>query len=116
MSKDLIDIVINSLEDVKGQEITTLNVSDLTDVMDTIVVASGNTNRQVKALANNVVEDCKKAGYQPLGIEGMDTAEWVLVDFGDIVVHVMQPATRQFYDLEKLWSVRPDDLQTSESE
>jgi ribosome-associated protein len=116
MSKDLINIVINALEEVKGQDITTLNVSDLTDVMDTMVVASGNTNRQVKALANNVVEDCKKAGFQPIGVEGMDTAEWVLVDFGDIVVHVMQPTTREFYDLEKLWSVRPGDLKASESE
>lgn len=116
MSKDLINIVMNALEEVKGKDITTLDVSDLTDVMDTIIVASGNTNRQVKALANNVVEDCKKAGFQPIGVEGLDTAEWVLVDFGDIVVHVMQPATREFYDLEKLWSVRPDDLKTSESE
>lgn len=116
MSKDLISIVINALEEVKGQDITTLNVSDLTDVMDTMIVASGNTNRQVKALANNVVEDCKKAGFQPIGVEGMDTAEWVLVDFGDLVVHVMQPTTREFYDLEKLWSVRPDDLKNADSE
>ncbi len=116
MSKNLIDIVINALEEVKGKDITTLNVSDLTDVMDTIVVASGNSNRQVKAMANNVVEDCKKAGFQPIGVEGMDTAEWVLVDFGDIVVHVMQPTTREFYDLEKLWSVRPSDLNASNEE
>jgi len=109
MSKNLIDIVMNALEEVKGKDITQLNVSDLTDVMDTIIVASGNSNRQVKALANNVVEDCKKAGFQPIGVEGMDTAEWVLVDFGDIVVHLMQPSTREFYDLEKLWSVRPSD-------
>lgn len=116
MSKNLIDIVINALEEVKGKDITTLNVSDLTDVMDTLVVASGNSNRQVKAMANNVVEDCKKAGFQPIGVEGMDTAEWVLVDFGDIVVHVMQPTTREFYDLEKLWSVRPSDLNASNEE
>jgi ribosome-associated protein len=109
MSKNLIDIVMNALEEVKGKDITTLDVSDLTDVMDTLVVASGTSNRQVKALANNVVEDCKKAGFQPIGVEGMETAEWVLVDFGDIVVHIMQPATREFYDLEKLWSVRPSD-------
>ncbi len=116
MSKNLIDIVINALEEVKGKDITTLNVSDLTDVMDTLVVASGNSNRQVKAMANNVVEDCKKAGFQPIGVEGMDTAEWVLVDFGDIVVHVMQPTTREFYDLEKLWSVRPSDLNATNEE
>jgi ribosome-associated protein len=77
--------------------------------MDTLVVASGNSNRQVKALAENVVEECKKAGYQPIGVEGMEGAEWVLVDLGDVVVHVMLPETRKFYELEKLWSVRPGD-------
>jgi ribosome-associated protein len=109
MSKKLIDIVMNALEEVKGKDIVTLEVSDLTDVMDTLVVASGNSNRQVKALANNVIEDCKKVGFQPIGVEGMDTGEWVLVDLGDIVVPMMQPTTREFYDLEKLWSVRPGD-------
>ncbi|MBL4567754.1 MAG: ribosome silencing factor [Porticoccus sp.] len=112
MSKKLIDIVMNALEEVKGKDIATLDVSDMTDVMDTIIVASGSSNRQVKALANNVIEDCKKAGFQPIGVEGMDTSEWVLVDLGDIVVHLMQPATREFYDLEKLWSVRPSDRDT----
>ena len=110
MSKKPIDIVMNALEEVKGKDIVTLEVSDLTDVMDTLVVASGSSNRQVKALANNVIEDCKKAGFQPIGVEGMDTGEWVLVDLGDIVVHMMQPTTREFYDLEKLWSVRPGDV------
>lgn len=113
MSKKLIDIVMNALEEVKGKDIATLDVSDITDVMDTLIVASGNSNRQVKALASNVIEDCKKAGFQPIGVEGMDTAEWVLVDLGDIVVHVMQPTTREFYDLEKLWSVRPGDRDTA---
>ncbi|WP_272991838.1 ribosome silencing factor [Porticoccus hydrocarbonoclasticus] len=107
MSKKLIDIVVNALEDIKGKDIVTMDVSDLTDVMDQIVVASGTSSRQVKSLADNVVEDAKKAGFQPIGVEGMDTSEWVLVDFGDIVVHVMLPETRLFYELEKLWSVRP---------
>lgn len=110
MSKNLITIVINALEEVKGKDIVQLNVSDLTDIMDTLVVASGSSNRQVKALANNVIENCKKSGFQPIGVEGMDAAEWVLVDLGEIVVHVMQPAIRDFYDLEKLWSVRPGDM------
>lgn len=113
MSNELIDIVIDALEGVKGKDIVTLDVSELTDVMDHIVVASGTSNRQVKALADNVVEEGKKAGFRPLGVEGMDTAEWVLVDYGDLVVHVMLPTTRQFYDLEKLWSVRPADLKAS---
>ncbi|WP_461517016.1 ribosome silencing factor [Porticoccus sp.] len=113
MSNQLIDIVIDALEGIKGKDIVALDVSDLTDVMDHIVVASGTSNRQVKALADNVVEEAKKAGFRPIGIEGMDTSEWVLVDYGDIVVHVMLPATREFYDLEKLWSMRPDNLKAS---
>jgi len=112
MSKELTALVIDALEDIKGQNIVTLDVSSLTDVMDTLVVASGNSSRQVKALADNVVEQAKTAGYRPIGIEGLDGAEWVLVDFGDVVVHVMLPATRAFYDLEKLWSMRPEDFRT----
>ncbi len=110
MSKNLKDIVVNALEDVKGKDIVTLDVSDLTDVMDTIIVATGTSNRQVKGLANNAMDDGKKAGFRPIGIEGMESGEWVLVDYGDIVLHVMLPTTREFYELEKLWSVRPSDL------
>lgn len=113
MSKNLEDIVVKALEDVKGKDIITLDVSDLTDVMDTIIVATGTSNRQVKGLANNVMDDGKKADFRPIGIEGMETGEWVLVDYGDIVVHVMLPTTREFYELEKLWSVRPSDLNPS---
>jgi ribosome-associated protein len=78
------------------------------------VVASGNTTRQVKALAENVIERCRVLGLRPIGVEGMDTAEWVLVDLGDLVLHVMLPATRAFYELEKLWSLRPEDLKRGE--
>ena len=116
MSKQLIDIVVNALEDIKGKDIVTMDVSDLTDVMDQIVVASGTSSRQVKSLADNVVEDAKKAGFQPIGVEGMDTSEWVLVDFGDIVVHVMLPETRLFYELEKLWFMRPGSPRVSGEE
>ena len=109
MKNKLIDIVLDALEEVKGKDIVTLNVTNLTDVMDTMIVASGNTSRQVKALANSVIEDAKKAGFQPIGVEGIDSGEWVLVDLGDIVIHVMQPTIREFYELEKLWSMRPND-------
>ena len=114
MSEQLKKIIVDALEDIKAQDIVTIDVSELTDVMDTLIVASGTSNRQVKALANNVMDESKKQGFRPLGVEGTDTAEWVLVDFGDIVVHVMLPATREFYDLEKLWSIRPDDLRQPE--
>lgn len=110
MNKDLIDIVIDSLEDIKGKDIAVLDVTKLTDVMDTLVVVSGTSTRQVKAMADNVIEKCKQAGVQPLGVEGLAASDWVLVDLGDIVVHIMLPETRAFYELEKLWSVRPDDV------
>jgi len=114
MSEDLPAVVVAALEDVKGLDIVCLNVRGLTDVTDTLVVASGNTTRQVKALAENVIERCRVLGVRPLGVEGMDTAEWVLVDLGDLVLHVMLPATRAFYELEKLWSLRPEDLKRGE--
>ena len=114
--KTLQDIVINALEDVKAQNIKILDVHELTGVMDAMIIASGNTNRQVKALANNVIVDAKKAGFQPIGVEGEDTSEWILVDFGDLIVHIMQPTTRAFYDLEKLWSMRPGDLPAESDE
>lgn len=107
MSNDIYKIVIAALEDVKGQDVVTIDVRELSDITDTMVVVSGASNRQVKALAQNAVEAAKKAGFQPIGVEGLDEGEWVLVDFGDVIVHVMQPATRAFYELEKLWSLRP---------
>ena len=109
MKKNLHEIVINALEDVKAQDIVSIDVMELTGVMDTMVVASGNSSRQVKSLANNVIVDGKKAGFSLLGVEGDDIGEWVLVDFGAVIVHIMLPATRVFYDLEKLWSPGPDD-------
>lgn len=110
MSSNIYEIVIAALEDVKGQDLVTLDVKGVSDVCDTLIVVSGSSNRQVKALAQHAVEEAKKAGFQPIGIEGLDEGEWVLVDFGDVVVHVMQPATRAFYELEKLWSIRPSDV------
>ena len=109
MTKTLKEIVISALEDIKAMDITLIDVRDLTGIMDTMIVASGNSNRQVKALANAVVMDAKAAGYSLLGIEGENSAEWILVDFGEIIIHIMLPATREFYDLERLWSVRPSD-------
>jgi len=107
MSSDIYKIVIAALEDIKGQDIVTIDVREFSDITDTMIVVSGTSNRQVKALAQNTVEEGKKAGFQPIGVEGMDEGEWVLVDFGDVIVHVMQPTTRSFYELEKLWSLRP---------
>jgi len=96
-------LVTDALDDLKAVNTVTLDVTDLTDVTDCLVIASGTSNRHVKSLANNVVVEAKKAGIPPLGVEGDDVGEWVLVDFGDVVLHVMLPATRDFYDLERLW-------------
>lgn len=107
MSVDLNSIIIKALEDLKGKDIVVLNVTDLSDVMDTLIIVSGTSNRHVKSLIGNAVDDAKKNGIRPLGVEGKEDGEWVLVDFGDTVVHAMLPATREFYDLEKLWSMEP---------
>ena len=96
-------VIINALEDLKAQNIVTLDVTRLTDVTDTLIIASGSSSRQVRALAQHAVEEAKKQGMPSIGIEGLDGGEWVLADFGDVVLHVMQPEVREFYDLEKLW-------------
>jgi ribosome-associated protein len=84
-----------------------MDVSELTDITDFMVVVSGGTNRQVKALVNNVVEEAKKSGVNPIGVEGQEPGDWVLVDLADVIVHVMVPKVRQYYDLERLWSMTP---------
>jgi ribosome-associated protein len=101
--EQLRDLVVDAIEDVKGIDIRIIDVQDKSSVTDIMIIASGNTARQVKALADNVVEKAKHAGVQPLGVEGEVHGEWALVDLGDIVVHIMQPAIRDFYNLEKLW-------------
>jgi len=104
---ELKEQVIKALEDVKGQEIVCMDIRELTDIADFMIVATGNSNRQVKALVNNVVEEVKKSGVQPIGVEGQEQAEWVLVDLADVIVHVMLPKVREYYDIERLWSMTP---------
>jgi ribosome-associated protein len=107
-------LVVEALEDVKGIDIRALDVSDKTSITDVMVIASGNSNRQVKALADSVIEHCKKAGISIYGSEGIDSGEWALVDLGDIVVHIMQPSVRDFYNLEKLWGEESPTTQQQE--
>ncbi|WP_226643077.1 ribosome silencing factor [Microbulbifer variabilis] len=102
------DIALNALEDLKGKDIVALDVSEFSDVMDNLVICTGTSSRQVKSLADNVVEELKKEGVRPIGVEGKEQGEWVLVDYGDLVVHVMLADVRNFYDLEKLWSMTPN--------
>lgn len=106
-TEQLNELIIKVLEDHKGEDIVTLDVRELSDIMDTLIIVSGTSNRHVKAMVDHVVEDAKAAGFRPLGIEGKDGSEWILVDFGDTVVHAMLPATREFYDLERLWQLEP---------
>lgn len=106
MSTDaLCRLAIDALDDMKGVDVVSLDVRGRTDVMDYLVLGSGTSNRHVKSLADRVIEKAKEAGTRPLGVEGQDAGEWVLVDLGDVVVHIMLPATRDFYDLERLWTV-----------
>ena len=103
-SEKFAQFVVTALEDLKAVNTVTLDVSGLTDVMDYLVITSGTSNRHVKSLADHVSVEAKKQDVPPMGMEGQDAGEWVLVDFGDVVLHVMLPATRDFYDLERLWS------------
>ncbi|MEN2472936.1 ribosome silencing factor [Burkholderia stabilis] len=100
-------VIVDALEDVKAQDIKVFNTSHLTELFDRVVVASGTSNRQTKALASNVRDKVKEAGGDVVSSEGEDTGEWVLVDCGDAVVHILQPALRQYYNLEEIWGDKP---------
>ena len=112
-SNRLRQLAVDALEDLKAVDILELDVRKLSNFTDYMIIASGRSARQVAALAENVVVKAKQAGEPPLGVEGMRAGEWVLVDLGDVVVHVMQPEVREFYQLEKLWSTRETPEQRS---
>ena len=111
--KSLLQLVASALDGLKAADVQVLDVRHLTTVTDTMVIASGRSDRHVRAIAAAVVEQCKRAGYRPLGVEGERSGEWVLVDLADVVVHVMLPRVREFYSLEKLWDlpVRVEDAE-----
>ena len=104
---DLLEVALAALEYMKAVNVKVIDVRQLTDVTDTMVVASGTSDRHVRSIAGRVVEQCKAAGFQPMGVEGERDGEWVLVDLRDALIHVMLPRIRDFYGLEKLWDVRP---------
>ncbi len=102
-SNQLLTFVLAALDDGKGNDIKVIDVRDKTNITDYMVIASGTSDRHVVSLADRVVERAKENHLSPLGVEGEDTGEWVLVDLGDAIIHVMKPQTREFYQLEKLW-------------
>lgn len=97
--------VISALEDIKAFDIVSLDVRKITSIADFMVIASASSSRQAKALANNVQEKLKQSKIDVVGIEGESEGDWVLVDLGDIIVHIMTPTTRAYYNLEELWSL-----------
>lgn len=111
--KDTMDIrklqraIVDGLEDVKAQDIKVFDTTHLTELFDRVVIASGNSNRQTKALAASVRDTVKDAGGHIVAVEGLETGEWVLVDCGDAVVHILQPQLRQYYNLEEIWGDKP---------
>ncbi|MFS1587612.1 ribosome silencing factor, partial [Acinetobacter radioresistens] len=108
--QECLKVVHNALTDVKAKDIIELDVSSISNVADAIVIASGTSTRHVKALADNVADEARKAGFRPIGIEGERDAEWILIDLGYVVVHVMLPTARKFYDLESLWRNAPESV------
>ncbi|MCC5795002.1 MAG: ribosome silencing factor [Chromatiales bacterium] len=104
-SSQLVRLIERTLEDIKAREVTVLDIGQLSTIADFMIVASGTSDRHVRAIADRVVEAAEGAGIAPLGVEGQDGGEWVLVDLGDVIVHLMQPEIREFYKLESLWSV-----------
>jgi len=98
-------IVIDALADMKALDIKVLDVRGLTDIADTMIIASGTSDRHLRAVAQRVVEKAKAAGMRPHGVEGQQDSDWVLIDLSDVIVHVMLPRVRDFYGLEKLWDM-----------
>lgn len=105
--KKILEKLVTALEDMKAININTIDVRKQTSITDMMLIASGRSNRQVRAIAEKILETAKQLGLPVLGLEGQQDAEWILVDLGDFVVHIMQPAVREYYQLEKLWVPAP---------
>ena len=106
-SKQLAQLVTGALDDLKAQDVQVLDVRKLTSIMDVMIIATGTSDRHVRSIADKVIEAAKEKDMRPFGVEGADGGEWVLVDLGDVVLHVMQRRVRELYQLEKLWELKP---------
>ncbi|AYC18173.1 Ribosomal silencing factor RsfS [Dickeya dianthicola] len=102
-SQALQDFVIDKLDDLKGRDIVTLDVKGKSSITDCMIICTGTSSRHVTSIADHVVQESRAAGLMPLGVEGENDADWVVVDLGDVIVHVMQEESRHLYELEKLW-------------
>lgn len=107
----LVELAVAALEDIKATDIVVMDVRERTSIADFMIIANGRSNRQVKAMAESVVEAARAQGQKALGVEGQGPGEWVLVDLGDVIVHAMLPSAREFYQLEKLWGSTDQRLQ-----
>lgn len=115
-NKDILDFVLDKVDDLKARDIQTFDVSGFSSITDYMVICSGNSKKHVQSIAEHVALEGKKVDQVPLGVEGQETGEWVLVDMGPVVLHVMQEGTREFYQLEKLWqsSIESNQSQVAE--
>lgn len=104
-TKEILELVLATLEDNKAEEIVSLDVHDMTSVTSWMIICSATSKRHAQALGDHIVTKIKAQGIQPLGVEGESQSEWLLVDLGDVVIHIMLPEIRKFYSLEKLWNV-----------
>ena len=105
--REIADLVVDAASDKKAEDILVLNVSEVTSIADLFVIVSGRGERQVQAIADEIVEKAKAAGRQPVGIEGYTAGRWILIDLGDVVVHAFVPEERELYRLERLWGDAP---------
>lgn len=103
-STELKDFVLDKIDDLKAKNVVVLDVKQQSSITETMIICTGTSKTHVRAIGEHVVVEAKKAGEQPLGVEGRDSSEWVLVDLGDVILHIMQEQTREYYQLEKLWS------------
>ncbi len=102
------EIIATAMEELKVMDVRILEVSELTTVTDYMIIASGRSDRQVKAIAENVIEVARRNKISPLGVEGQKQGQWILIDFGDVIAHIMHPTARDYYQLEKLWATGTD--------
>ena len=112
-TEQLEQLIIDAIDDLKGKDVKSLNLTGVASFTDHMVFASGTSNRHVKSIAQSILDKAKQAGVTPLGVEGEDSGDWILVDLGDVVVHVMLPETREFYDIERLWSDQAGQVETA---